>query len=62
MARSAGFPITLMRRTGVEDCAHQAGTVRAGGDPATSALDANCRAHDVENLYVVDSSFFPRCP
>jgi choline dehydrogenase-like flavoprotein len=62
MARSAGFPITLMRHAGVEDCGHQGGTVRAGGDPEISALDANCRAHDIENLYVVDSSFFPSLP
>ena len=39
--------------------AHQAGTVRFGTDPASSALDVNCRAHDVDNLYVVDTSFFP---
>jgi choline dehydrogenase-like flavoprotein len=39
--------------------AHQNGTVRFGRDPETSALDANCRAHDVDNLYVVDGSFFP---
>ncbi len=39
--------------------AHQNGTVRFGADPRTSALDRNCRAHDVENLYVVDGSFFP---
>ena len=39
--------------------AHQNGTVRFGEDPATSALDRNCRAHEVDNLYVVDGSFFP---
>jgi len=39
--------------------AHQAGTVRFGTDSATSALDADCKAHDLDNLYVVDSSFFP---
>jgi len=39
--------------------AHQNGTVRFGHDPKTSALDASCRAHDVDNLYVVDGSFFP---
>ena len=38
--------------------AHQAGTVRFGTDPATSALDVNCKAHELDNLYVVDSSFF----
>jgi choline dehydrogenase-like flavoprotein len=39
--------------------AHQNGTIRFGRDPATSALDVNCRAHEVDNLYVVDGSFFP---
>ena len=38
--------------------AHQNGTVRFGHDPKTSALDANCKAHDLDNLYVVDASFF----
>jgi len=39
--------------------AHQSGTCRFGEDPATSVLDRNCRAHEVDNLYVVDTSFFP---
>ncbi|MEU1164762.1 GMC family oxidoreductase [Streptomyces sp. NPDC005921] len=39
--------------------AHQAGTVRFGTDPAASALDVHCKAHDLDNLYVVDTSFFP---
>jgi choline dehydrogenase-like flavoprotein len=39
--------------------AHQNGTIRFGHDPKTSALDANCKAHEVDNLYVVDASFFP---
>ena len=39
--------------------AHQNGTIRFGRDPKTSALDINCKAHDVDNLYVVDGSFFP---
>ena len=38
--------------------AHQVGTIRFGKDPQTSALDVNCRAHDIDNLYVVDGSFF----
>lgn len=38
--------------------AHQVGTVRFGIDPKTSALDVHCRAHDLDNLYVVDGSFF----
>jgi choline dehydrogenase-like flavoprotein len=41
--------------------AHQNGTIRFGSDPKTSALDVNCRAHEVDNLYVVDASFFPSC-
>jgi choline dehydrogenase-like flavoprotein len=39
--------------------AHQNGTIRFGRDPKTSALDPNCKAHDLDNLYVVDASFFP---
>ena len=39
--------------------AHQAGTCRFGTDPATSVLDVNCKAHELDNLYVVDTSFFP---
>jgi choline dehydrogenase-like flavoprotein len=39
--------------------AHQAGTARFGVDPATSVLDLNCRAHEVDNLYLADASFFP---
>ncbi len=38
--------------------AHQNGTIRFGTDAATSALDVHCRAHEVDNLYVVDGSFF----
>ncbi len=43
----------------VAGCAHQAGTCRFGDDPATSVLDRNCRAHELDNLYVVDTSIFP---
>jgi choline dehydrogenase-like flavoprotein len=39
--------------------AHQNGTIRFGRDPRTSALDESCKAHDLDNLYVVDASFFP---
>jgi choline dehydrogenase-like flavoprotein len=39
--------------------AHQCGTVRFGRNPKSSALDVNCKAHDLDNLYVVDASFFP---
>jgi choline dehydrogenase-like flavoprotein len=43
----------------IAGCAHQAGTCRFGTDPASSVLDVNCKAHEVDNLYVVDTSFFP---
>ena len=43
----------------VAGCAHQAGTCRFGPDPATSVLDIDCKAHQLDNLYVVDTSFFP---
>ena len=39
--------------------AHQNGTIRFGTDPETSALDPHCKAHELDNLYVVDGSFFP---
>ena len=39
--------------------AHQVGTCRFGADPAASVLDTNCKAHELDNLYVVDTSFFP---
>jgi choline dehydrogenase-like flavoprotein len=43
----------------VAGCAHQAGTCRMGSDPATSAVNTDCRAHELDNLYVVDTSVFP---
>jgi choline dehydrogenase-like flavoprotein len=39
--------------------AHQAGTCRFGTDPASSVLDLDCKAHEIDNLYVVDAGFFP---
>ena len=49
----------LKERIPLAGVAHQNGTVRFGNDPETSALDRNCKAHEVDNLYVVDTSFFP---
>jgi choline dehydrogenase-like flavoprotein len=49
----------LGQRIPLAGVAHQNGTVRFGRDPKTSALDENCRAHELDNLYVVDASFFP---
>ncbi|HYS94461.1 MAG TPA: GMC family oxidoreductase [Candidatus Acidoferrales bacterium] len=49
----------LGQRIPLAGVAHQNGTIRFGHDPATSALDIHCKAHEVDNLYVVDGSFFP---
>lgn len=49
----------LGQRIPLAGVAHQNGTIRFGHDPKSSALDTNCKAHDLDNLYVVDSSFFP---
>ena len=54
-----GRSLFVGQRIPLSGVAHQNGTVRFGRDPATSALDRNCKAHDVDNLYVVDGSFFP---
>ncbi|MBV6626501.1 MAG: GMC family oxidoreductase [Rivularia sp. (in: Bacteria)] len=43
----------------IQVVAHQSGTCRFGEDKRTSVLNLNCRTHDIDNLYVVDSSFFP---
>jgi choline dehydrogenase-like flavoprotein len=59
MLRRAGYSLVLTQRMGIETNSHQCGTVRFGLDPATSVLDPFCRAHEVKNLFVVDSSFFP---
>lgn len=50
--------VYLGKKIPIAGTAHQNGTIRFGEDPATSALDVNCRAHEVDNLYVVDGSFF----
>ena len=59
MMRAAGYPLVFTQTLGIETNSHQCGTARFGDDPATSALDPFCKAHDMDNLYVVDSSFFP---
>ncbi|MGH7166621.1 MAG: GMC oxidoreductase, partial [Nitrospiraceae bacterium] len=50
--------IYLGKKIPIAGTAHQCGTVRFGRDPKTSALDVHCKAHDLDNLYVVDASFF----
>lgn len=51
--------IFLTTEMTLKDVGHQCGTCRFGEDPETSVLDLNCRTHDIDNLYVVDGSFFP---
>ena len=50
--------VYLNQKIPIAGTAHQVGTVRFGLDPKTSALDINCKAHDLDNLYVIDGSFF----
>ena len=54
-----GFWIVMTHSHGAKNTTHQCGTVVFGDNPRTSVLDPFCRAHDVENLFVVDASFFP---
>jgi choline dehydrogenase-like flavoprotein len=49
----------MKQEIGLVGVAHQAGTTKFGTDPATSVLDVNCKAHELDNLYVVDASFMP---
>jgi choline dehydrogenase-like flavoprotein len=53
-----GRSVYLNKKIPIAGTAHQVGTVRFGLDPKTSALDINCKAHDLDNLYVIDGSFF----
>lgn len=48
-------------RLDIGGTSHQNGTLRFGIDPRTSVLDLNCKAHELDNLYAVDASFFPSC-
>ena len=54
-----GLRISEKRKVPLEVVTHQCGTCRFGLNKHDSVLDLNCRTHDVDNLYVVDSSFFP---
>lgn len=53
------FSLYPRNQVPVQAVAHQCGTCRFGSDPKTSVLDLNCRTHEIDNLYVVDGSFFP---
>ena len=59
LLRRAGAWYVLPISLGVVNTTHQCGTAVFGHDPATSVLDTWCRSHDVDNLFVIDGSFFP---
>ena len=57
--RKAGYPVVLSRAFDRRTPSHQCGTARMGHDPRTSVVSADCRAHDLSNLYIVDASVLP---
>jgi choline dehydrogenase-like flavoprotein len=59
MMQAAGYPLVFVQRMGIDTNSHQCGTIRFGDDPSKAVLDTYCKAYDLDNLYVVDSSFFP---
>jgi choline dehydrogenase-like flavoprotein len=59
LLRSIGYDAIFTQHFDISMNSHQCGTVVAGTDPATSVLDPWCKAHDVDNLWVVDAGFFP---
>lgn len=65
LSKAGAHPVLLERslylgkNIPIGGTAHQAGTARFGTDPATSVLDLDCKAHELDNLYITDASFFP---
>jgi choline dehydrogenase-like flavoprotein len=59
MAPDHLIPLIAHGRSAPTDVSYQAGTCRFGKDPSSSVLDTDCRAHELDNLYVVDASFLP---
>jgi choline dehydrogenase-like flavoprotein len=65
LSKAGAHPVLLERNLylgkdiPIGGTAHQAGTARFGTDPATSVLDLDCKAHELDNLYLTDASFFP---
>ena len=57
--RQLGFWVVMAHSHRGRNTTHQCGTLCFGTDPTASVLDSHCRAHDIENLFVVDASFFP---
>ena len=59
LLRKAGFAAVFFQAMDISATAHQVGTCRFGENPRDNVLDPDCKAHDLENLYVVDGSFMP---
>ncbi|MDB5077933.1 MAG: putative oxidoreductase [Chloroflexi bacterium] len=59
MLTRAGYPLVLHQEFGLETTSHHCGTARMGIDPADSVVDSTGKAHDLDNLYIADSSVFP---
>jgi len=57
--RRLGFWIVISHSHKSKNTTHQCGTLVFGSDPRESVLDTYCRTHDIDNLFVVDASFFP---
>ena len=59
LMRDAGYDVVFTQPFDISMNSHMCGTVVAGVDPRVSVLDAHCKAHDLDNLWVVDAGFFP---
>ncbi len=59
LMRAAGYDVVATQSFDISMNSHQCGTLVAGADPAHAVLDPYCRTHDVDNLWVLDASFFP---
>jgi choline dehydrogenase-like flavoprotein len=59
LMRDAGYDVVFTQPFDISMNSHMCGTVVAGTDPGTSVLDGHCKAHDLDNLWVVDAGFFP---
>jgi choline dehydrogenase-like flavoprotein len=57
--RRAGWPVVVSKTFEKKTPSHQCGTARMGTDPESSVVDTNLKAHDLDNLYIVDASVLP---
>ena len=57
--RAAGYPMIFTEQMGIETNSHMCGTAVMGSDPQASVVDVDGKAHDLDNLWICDSSVFP---